>query len=66
MEPGEPEGKQRYGGGYTVRHHGLSERVEAWQMEHSRLIRNDLEQRSRYLDVVAKSLVRALDSPPAP
>ena len=65
VEPTTPQGKQRYGGGYTIRHHGLDKRVEAWQMEHSRAIRDGLESRSRYLEVVAASLVRAMRNPPS-
>ena len=64
VEPGNPEGKQRYGGGYTVRHHGLQPGVEAWQMEHSRAIRDGMEQRTLYLETVAHLLVKALRNPP--
>lgn len=63
-EPTEPQAKQRYGGGYTVRHHGADPRVEAWQMEHSRAIRDTLDDRSRYLEEVARLLVKALRQPP--
>lgn len=64
VEPATPDGKQRYGGGYTVRHHGLQPGVEAWQMEHSRAIRYGLEERTHYLETVARTLVRALRTPP--
>lgn len=59
--PDAENGKQRYGGGYTVRHHGASDKVEAWQMEHSRAIRDGTDSRSSYLEVVAKSLARAIE-----
>ena len=65
VEPTTSEGKQRYGGGYTIRHHGRDPRVEAWQMEHSIGLREDQVERSRYLGVIAKVLVRALRTPPA-
>lgn len=64
VEPGNPQGKQRYGGGYTVRHHGLQPGVEAWQMEHSRAIRDGMEQRTLYLETVARTLVKALHNTP--
>ncbi len=59
-EPTSADGKQRYGGGYTVRHHGADPRVEAWQMEHSRAIRDTLDDRTRYLEEVARLLVQAM------
>jgi N-formylglutamate amidohydrolase len=64
VAPESPDGQQRYGGGYTVRHHGADPRVEAWQMEHSRALRNDQLLRSRYLKVVAQALAGALHHPP--
>lgn len=63
-EPTSAEGKQRYGGGYTVRHHGADPKVEAWQMEHSRAIRDTGDERARYLDQVARLLVQAMRRPP--
>ncbi len=63
-EPDSPEGKQRYGGGYTIRNHGKTPGVEAWQMEHSRAIRDTLEPRGKYLEVVAQTLVRAMKGHP--
>lgn len=59
-EPSTPDGKQRYGGGYTIRHHGEADSVEAWQLEHSRAVRDTLDERARYLEVVAEILVQAI------
>lgn len=64
VEPDSQSGKQRYGGGYTVRHHGLQPGVEAWQMEHSRAIRDGTEERTRYLETVARTIAQALRHPP--
>lgn len=66
VEPTTAAGKQVYGGGYTIRHHGADGKVEAWQMEHSRAIRDQLDRRSRYLEVVAGVLVQVIESPPQP
>lgn len=63
-EPDSADGKQRYGGGYTIRNHGKTAGVEAWQMEHSRAIRDSLEPRGQYLEVVAQTLVRAMKGHP--
>lgn len=60
VEPQTYDGKQRYGGGFTIRHHGLKPGVEAWQMEHSRAVRDTLESRTKYLEVVSQTLVRAI------
>lgn len=59
-EPDVYDGPQRYGGGYTIRHHGGKAQVEAWQMEHSRALRDTPEPRTVYLEVVSQTLVRAL------
>lgn len=59
-EPSTPDGTQRYAGGYTIRHHGRTPHVEAWQLEHSRDIRDALDERTRYLELLADILVNAL------
>jgi N-formylglutamate amidohydrolase len=64
VEPTSPDGQQRYGGGYTIRHHGEKPSVEAWQMEHSRAIRDSEEARSQYLQSLADALARTLKNPP--
>lgn len=65
VEPRTPDEPQRYGGGFTIRYHGKGPRVEAWQMEHSRAIRDRLDERSGYLEVVARTLVRAMQRRPS-
>lgn len=64
VEPGAPDQPQRYAGGYTIRHHGLRPEVEAWQLEHSRAIRDGLDERERYLETLSQALVQAISQHP--
>lgn len=60
VAPAQKEAKQRYPGGYIVRHHAAPGRVEACQMEHSRALRQGQEDRERYLAVLARSLAQRI------
>lgn len=63
--PETQEGYQRYGGGYTIRHHGQDLKIEAWQMEHSRALRLSPKDQEHYAAIVAAVLARALSAPPS-